>query len=330
MFVSLLPLILATTAHAWSPQGHYLISRLAVDVINIHAPGFNHLINYILDLDTVEMMSIYADEVRPFAPHTSSWHFIEPDEDCQYKQRSDCSSAPTVRDSVVHFTFFLNKLLLTHFGLTTPPLVTHTRGHTHTHETPLVTHTRGHTHTRNKDVWGVWTIKETLSFIIHFTADLHDLMHTGKKSDEGGTCLKGSFFGKFVSLHKIWDSSMLEAGIRILFKNDREKFYNHVLDEVKFNKKTLFLEEVFKLKTEGVEATVDQWTGHQVYLSCEYGYKDAYGNIIYIDDVNDNFSFNLGEDYFKRSWETLKDILVVGAVRTAALIYFVVESLDMN
>ena len=52
---------------------------------------------------------------------------------------------------------------------------------------------------------------EAVRMLIHLVGDMHCPMHAGRKSDVGGNRTKIKFFNRETSLHKVWDSQILET-----------------------------------------------------------------------------------------------------------------------
>lgn len=52
---------------------------------------------------------------------------------------------------------------------------------------------------------------EAVRMLIHLVGDMHCPMHAGRKSDVGGNRTKIKFFNRETSLHKVWDSQILES-----------------------------------------------------------------------------------------------------------------------
>ena len=50
---------------------------------------------------------------------------------------------------------------------------------------------------------------ESLYFLAHLIADLHQPLHAGRASDKGGNLLMVQYQGRKINLHKIWDGRML-------------------------------------------------------------------------------------------------------------------------
>lgn len=53
---------------------------------------------------------------------------------------------------------------------------------------------------------------DALKFLVHFTGDIHQPLHTGRPNDSGGNKLEVNWFGTSMPLHKVWDSGMMYSG----------------------------------------------------------------------------------------------------------------------
>lgn len=52
--------------------------------------------------------------------------------------------------------------------------------------------------------------EEALKFLVHFTGDLHQPMHLGRKDDLGGNRVPYTWFGDKINIHSLWDSYLVE------------------------------------------------------------------------------------------------------------------------
>ncbi len=52
--------------------------------------------------------------------------------------------------------------------------------------------------------------QQALKFLIHLIGDLHQPLHVGDDSDQGGNLLQVRFFGVGSNLHRLWDSQVME------------------------------------------------------------------------------------------------------------------------
>lgn len=55
----------------------------------------------------------------------------------------------------------------------------------------------------------------SLIFLTHFVGDIHQPLHCAYKDDRGGNFVKVEFFGKQMTLHKVWDSALLKYHMNI-------------------------------------------------------------------------------------------------------------------
>ena len=53
---------------------------------------------------------------------------------------------------------------------------------------------------------------DALKYLVHCTGDIHQPLHTGRPVDKGGLDIPVTWFGTPMSLHKVWDSGLLETG----------------------------------------------------------------------------------------------------------------------
>jgi hypothetical protein len=53
---------------------------------------------------------------------------------------------------------------------------------------------------------------DALKFLTHLVGDIHQPLHTGRPPDKGGLTIQATWFGKPMTLHRIWDSGLLTTG----------------------------------------------------------------------------------------------------------------------
>lgn len=51
-----------------------------------------------------------------------------------------------------------------------------------------------------------------LKFLVHCVGDIHQPLHTGRPADKGGLNIAVTWFGKPISLHRVWDSGLMLTG----------------------------------------------------------------------------------------------------------------------
>jgi nuclease S1 len=52
---------------------------------------------------------------------------------------------------------------------------------------------------------------QALSFVVHFVGDLHQPLHASYRDDKGGNDFQVRWHGRGTNLHRIWDSTLLDA-----------------------------------------------------------------------------------------------------------------------
>jgi hypothetical protein len=52
--------------------------------------------------------------------------------------------------------------------------------------------------------------QEALKCLVHFIEDLHQPLHVGDNNDRGGNLIQVRFFNRGSSLHRVWDSQIIE------------------------------------------------------------------------------------------------------------------------
>lgn len=52
---------------------------------------------------------------------------------------------------------------------------------------------------------------EALKFFVHFTGDVHQPLHVGRRADRGGNDIRLTWMGQSRNLHSVWDDALLES-----------------------------------------------------------------------------------------------------------------------
>ncbi|GHE23265.1 endonuclease [Sphingobacterium griseoflavum] len=131
------------------------------------------------------------------------------------------------------------------------------------------------------------TQRQNLYFLIHLLADAHQPMHVSRAEDLGGNKIDVEFFGRKASIHRVWDSDLV----------DNEKYsyteYAQMLD--------IYDAAYYKQYT---SSSFEQWLYESHKLA----------NIIY-DDVAKNA--NLRYEYIYRFKYAMEDCLLKAGIRLA-------------
>ena len=52
--------------------------------------------------------------------------------------------------------------------------------------------------------------RRVLKFLLHLVGDIHQPLHAGRFEDRGGGLIRVKYFGKQLTLHKLWDSTFID------------------------------------------------------------------------------------------------------------------------
>ncbi|UJR14574.1 hypothetical protein I4U23_001570 [Adineta vaga] len=153
--------------------------------------------------------------------------------------------------------------------------------------------------------WDEIQQKEALYFLIHFTGDIHQPLHTGFVSDRGGNSVKGHYMGGsyLTNLHSLWDSGLLTTRLRRDFHSNTSLYYDYI--------HKLMLEQ-----TPGKDDNnIDVWIQNNVKVVCSQIYVDEYNNT-----MNASANFTLGEIYYNRSISVIEQRLAEGGRRLGVIL----------
>ncbi len=153
----------------WWAEGHHIVAAIATQRLN---PQAQAAVAAILPPgETLESVSVWADEIRKDRRDTGPWHYIDIPTDAP---RGDWAPYCPAEGCVMRI---LPQLIATLRDTTAP---------------------------REKR-------DEALRFVVHFIADMHQPLHAGERHDKGGNDVKVTFEGHPLNLHAAWDGKLLEA-----------------------------------------------------------------------------------------------------------------------
>ncbi len=179
----------ATTAHAWSPQGHRLVASLATNHLT---PAARQNVSWLLGGNTLADVAVWADQYLEGNNQTSFWHYVNiPPEATDYDRERDCPRQPGAsaggradkwRDCVV------DRILYNQERLANPSLDRADRA-------------------------------IALKFLVHLIGDVHQPLHA-LGVERGGNGILVSAFGSPTcsyddgtrypcNLHGVWDTELI-------------------------------------------------------------------------------------------------------------------------
>lgn len=156
---------------AWGQEGHRICGQIAESYLT---PKAKAGIQALLGDESVAMASNWADFIKsdPNYSYLSSWHYIDFDKAYSYLEMKDFLEHDTNTDAYTKLNFMIGEM-------------------------------------KKKE-----TTKENrllfLRMIIHIVEDLHQPMHTGRTTDQGGNGIKITWNGNPSNLHSLWDSGLID------------------------------------------------------------------------------------------------------------------------
>tara|TARA_R110002167_G_C12705098_1_gene654262 strand:- start:13812 stop:14594 length:783 start_codon:yes stop_codon:yes gene_type:complete len=111
---------------------------------------------------------------------------------------------------------------------------------------------------------------QALAFFIHFTGDIHQPLHVGRRDDRGGNDITVKWFGKDTRLHAVWDTSLI-AHQKLSYSEYAEFLNNYPQDTVESWQKSDYLD--WAKDSKSIRGNV-----YNLPEDMEIGYQYAYKN----------------------------------------------------
>ncbi|HEX8457221.1 MAG TPA: S1/P1 nuclease [Pyrinomonadaceae bacterium] len=280
LVLSLIPLLPASTTHAWGPSGHRIVAMIAYR----HAkPSTQQKIDALLNDRRLESIANWADEVRPNRLETSRWHYadiprnagtFDPARDCQREKDKhgqdlgDCAIAAIKRFRPI----LSNKQNLK------------------------------------------WRRAEALKFIVHFVGDLHQPLHCGDPDDQGGNEIMVKFLGQDMKLHKVWDSGIIRQA-----KMSDEEFAAALESTLLEDPEVATTEEIKEMKANIAEmqkGTLEEWARESHQLAMNNAYRAPSGALM----TEPSSTEELSQAYYDKNWKVVDDQLLKAGLRLARIL----------
>jgi len=279
--VALVVLSLSVVSHAqlfWGVTGHALVADIAQAFLDSSS---QKQVNYLLSAVNGSMAAVasWADEIRSQKEYkwSATLHYINtPDWLCNYNHQRDCTS-----DGMPNF---------------------------------CVAGAISNYTNRLTENLSFFQLNEALKFLIHFVGDIHQPLHVGFTTDEGGNTLKGDFEGKSDVLHAIWDGSILGKRMKDNFNNTYDAYLKYLLNEIATVWKNVYPQWITCSPPSPDNACSDQWGSESIQFACNYSYVEADGK------THIQNHFNLGDDYYNRNYPIVDLQIAKAGSRLASII----------
>jgi hypothetical protein len=169
--VIVLLFIIPVKSHAWGQQGHRIVGQIAESYLT---PKARKAIKDILGHESLAMSANWADFIKSDTSYKylSSWHYLDFPDSLNYPQLQAFIKADT-------------------------------SGNVYSKTNWLVGQLKNKSLSKDKKVF-------YLRLLVHFIGDMHQPLHHGRETDQGGNKVKVNWFGESTNLHTVWDSKLID------------------------------------------------------------------------------------------------------------------------
>ncbi|XP_020521108.1 endonuclease 1 isoform X2 [Amborella trichopoda] len=264
----------APGAHSWSKEGHVMTCRIAQALLDPKAADAvqNLLPDYVNG--DLSALCTWPDQIRHWYKYrwTSSLHFIDtPDESCSFEYSRDCHDQHGKKNMCV-------------------------AGAIQNFTSQLAHYKEGSSDRRHN-------MTEALLFLSHFMGDVHQPLHVGFTSDEGGNTIELRWFKHKSNLHHVWDREIILTAIKELYDKDMELFQESIQKNITDG---AWLDELsFWEECHDHFSCPKKYATESISIACKWGYKDVTPGAV------------LADDYFSSRLPIIEKRIAQGGVRLA-------------
>lgn len=255
---------------AWGKEGHYSTCKIAEPLLSEEAAeAVRKLLPEYADGDLASLCS-WPDQMRFRFHWASPLHYINtPDNQCGYSYERDCHDEHGVKGVCLEGALKNYTSQLEGYGSS-----------------------------------GKYNLTQALLFLSHFMGDIHEPLHVGFTSDEGGNTIQLHWYKRKSNLHHVWDSYIIEKAMKEFYDNDLEV----MIEAIQKNISGSWSDEVLTWeKCKGHEVVCPgEYADESIVIACKWAYKDAEEDSV------------LEDDYFLSRLPILERQLAKGGVRLAA------------
>ncbi|XP_039007845.1 uncharacterized protein LOC120135683 [Hibiscus syriacus] len=267
-------LLLMQLVHGWGKLGHYAVCKIAEGHLTEDATA---TVKQLLpDSAKGELASVcsWPDHIKYYYnwQWTTSLHYVDtPNFKCNYKYIRDCyDSAGHKNNCVTGAILNYTKQLLTSYQRYNPMLK--------------------------------YNLTESLLFLAHYMADVHQPLHVGFTGDLGGTSIKVRWYRRKTTLHHVWDTMIIDTAVKTFYGSNLLIFPG---DDAWTNEKSSWK---YCIHNNTVCPNMKVYASESVRLACKYAYKNA------------TPGSTLEDDYFLSRLPVVEKGLAQGGIRLASVL----------
>ncbi|KAH7545935.1 hypothetical protein FEM48_Zijuj01G0146900 [Ziziphus jujuba var. spinosa] len=269
---------LVPKARGWSKEGHIMTCRIAQGLLEAEAAeAVKNLLPHNVEGD-LSAFCIWADQIRHWYRYrwTSPLHFIDtPDDACSFVYSRDCHDPHGLKNMCVAGAIQNFTSQLSHY-------------------------TEGTADRR-------YNMTEALLFLSHFMGDIHQPMHVGFTSDEGGNTIELRWFRHKSNLHHVWDREIILTALADYYDKDMDL----LLQDIEGNfTDGIWSDDVSSWKhcNDDLQSCINKYAAESINIACKWGYKGV------------EAGETLSDDYFDSRMPIVMKRIAQGGVRLAMIL----------
>uniref|UniRef100_A0A7N2LNK5 Aspergillus nuclease S1 n=1 Tax=Quercus lobata TaxID=97700 RepID=A0A7N2LNK5_QUELO len=219
----------------------------------------------------------WPDQIRHWHKYrwTSPLHFIDtPDDECTFNYQRDCHDPHGVEDMCV-------------------------AGAVQNFTSQLVDYREGSADRR-------YNMTEAFLFLSHFMGDIHQPMHVGFTSDEGGNTINLRWFRHKSNLHHVWDREIVLTALSDYYEKDMYLLQKDI--EGNFTDGIWSSDVSSWEHCDDIISCVTKWAIESINIACKWGYKGV------------DTGTTLADDYFDSRMPIVMKQIAQGGVRLAMIL----------
>ncbi|KAK9706651.1 hypothetical protein RND81_07G142000 [Saponaria officinalis] len=270
-------LIFVVGAQAWSKEGHTMTCQIAQNLLEPEAlHAVKNLIPEHLN-GNLSALCVWPDQVRHWYKYrwSSPLHFIDsPDDSCSFDYNRDCHDSHGVKDMCVAGAI--------------------------QNYTSQLGHYREGTSDRR------YNMTEALLFLSHFMGDIHQPLHCGHTTDEGGNTIELRWFRHKSNLHHVWDREIILTAMKDYYDKDM----NLLLQDIEGNFTDGIWSDDVSSWTDctNLHDCVTKYASESINIACKWGYKGVEPGM------------TLSDEYFNTRLPFVMKRIAQGGVRLAMIL----------
>ncbi|XP_047161631.1 endonuclease 1 [Vigna umbellata] len=230
------------SALGWSKEGHVMTCQIAQALLE---PEASEAVNRLLPdyvKGNLSALCVWPDQIRHGYKYrwTSPLHFIDtPDNACSFQYSRDCHDSHGVEDMCV-------------------------AGAVKNFTSQLKQYREGTSDQR-------YNMTEALLFLSHFMGDIHQPMHVGFTTDEGGNTIELRWFRHKSNLHHVWDREIILSALADYYDKDVSLLFQDIQRNYTYG---IWVDDISSWKhCNDISQCVNDWAKESIQIACKWGYE---------------------------------------------------------